>query len=74
MFENVIVDQNQHWDGAQYDGGVPRSYFTTGPETGKLRPVIIPTCKEIDVDIILSNIRTAGMTRERYFELLKIRK
>lgn len=25
MFENVIVDQNQHWDGAQYDGGVPRS-------------------------------------------------
>ena len=25
MFENVIVDQNLHWDGAQYDGGVPRS-------------------------------------------------
>lgn len=25
MFENVIVDQNQHWDGAPYDGGVPRS-------------------------------------------------
>jgi len=25
MFESVIVDQNPHWDGAQYDGGVPRS-------------------------------------------------
>jgi len=25
MFENVIVDQNQHWEGTQYDGGVPRS-------------------------------------------------
>ena len=25
MFETVIVDQNPHWDGTQYDGGVPRS-------------------------------------------------
>jgi hypothetical protein len=25
MFETVIVDQNPHWDGSQYDGGVPRS-------------------------------------------------
>lgn len=25
MFENVIVDQNRHWDGSQYHGGVPRS-------------------------------------------------
>ena len=25
MFEGVIVDQNPHWDGTQYDGGVPRS-------------------------------------------------
>ena len=25
MFENVIVDQNLHWDGTQYDSGVPRS-------------------------------------------------
>lgn len=25
MFEGAIVDQNLHWDGAQYDGGVPRS-------------------------------------------------
>jgi hypothetical protein len=37
---------------------------------GVLRPVIIPTYDEIDVTIIQTNMRTAGMTRERYFELL----
>jgi predicted RNA binding protein YcfA (HicA-like mRNA interferase family) len=38
---------------------------------GVLRPVVIPTYKEIDIKIIQSNMRTAGMSRERYFELLK---
>lgn len=38
---------------------------------GIFRPVIIPTYKEVDVDIIRANMRTAGMTRERYFELLE---
>ena len=37
---------------------------------GVLRPVIIPAYSEIDQDIIKSNMKTAGMTRERYFELL----
>ena len=37
---------------------------------GCLRPVVIPTYREIDIEIIKSNMRTAGMTRERYFELL----
>jgi len=35
-----------------------------------LRPVIIPTYKEVDQDIIQSNMRTAGMDREKYFKLL----
>lgn len=35
------------------------------------RPIIIPTYKEIQQDIILSNMRTAGMSREQYFKLLK---
>ena len=39
---------------------------------GVLRPVVIPTYKEIDLDIIQSNMRTAGMSRERYFEILAI--
>ena len=37
-----------------------------------LRPIIIPTYNEIGIDIIKSNMRTAGMSRERYFELLKV--
>ena len=38
---------------------------------GILRPVIIPAYREIDIDIIKANMCTAGMSRERYFELLK---
>ena len=39
-------------------------------KNGCMRPVIIPEYSEIDVDIIRSNMRTAGMSRDRYFELL----
>jgi predicted RNA binding protein YcfA (HicA-like mRNA interferase family) len=38
---------------------------------GCFRPVIIPTYKEIDQDIIKSNMRTAHMSRDEYFTLLK---
>jgi predicted RNA binding protein YcfA (HicA-like mRNA interferase family) len=37
---------------------------------GCLRPVIIPEYKEIDVEIIRSNMNTAGMSRDEYFDLL----
>jgi len=47
--------------------GDHRSYVKPGVS----RPIVIPTYKEIDQDIIHSNMRTAGMTRDRYFELLK---
>jgi predicted RNA binding protein YcfA (HicA-like mRNA interferase family) len=40
-------------------------------KNGIPRPVIIPTYKEIDPKIIASNMRTANMSRDRYFELLK---
>ena len=36
-----------------------------------LRPIIIPTYNEIDIEIIKSNMSTAGMSREKYFELLE---
>ena len=39
-------------------------------KAGVLRPVIIPRYAEIGLDIIQSNMRTAGMTRTRYFSLL----
>ena len=37
---------------------------------GVKRAVVIPTYPELGLDIITSNMRTAGMSRERYFELL----
>ena len=37
---------------------------------GVLRPVIIPKYSEVGKDIIKANMRTANMSRERYFELL----
>ena len=37
---------------------------------GVLRPVVIPKYPEVGRDIILSNLRTADISRERYFELL----
>jgi predicted RNA binding protein YcfA (HicA-like mRNA interferase family) len=37
---------------------------------GCARPVIIPKYSEVGVEIIQSNMRTAGMGREKYFQLL----
>jgi predicted RNA binding protein YcfA (HicA-like mRNA interferase family) len=36
-----------------------------------LRPVVIPKYKSIPIFIIKNNLRTAGMTREQYFDLFK---
>lgn len=38
---------------------------------GVPRPVIIPTYKSVDIDIIRSNMRTAEMTREKYLYYLQ---
>jgi predicted RNA binding protein YcfA (HicA-like mRNA interferase family) len=35
------------------------------------RAVVIPEYDEIDVDIIKNNMRTVGMSRDEYFDLLK---
>lgn len=35
------------------------------------RAIVIPAYSEVDVKIIRSKMRTAGMTRDRYFKLLK---
>ena len=37
---------------------------------GYKRPVVIPKWDLVPVFIIQNNLRTAGMSRERYFELL----
>jgi predicted RNA binding protein YcfA (HicA-like mRNA interferase family) len=38
---------------------------------GAKRAVVIPEYDEIDVDIIKNNMRTLGMSREQYFDLLE---
>ena len=38
---------------------------------GVARPIVIPKYAEVGRDIIQSNMRTAGMSRDRYFQLLK---
>ena len=37
---------------------------------GGKRAIVIPEYDEIDVEIIRTNMRTAGMSREKYFDLL----
>ncbi|MFZ7126377.1 MAG: type II toxin-antitoxin system HicA family toxin [Desulfobacterales bacterium] len=55
-------------DGFQFERqtGSHRTYI----KKGVLRPVVIPEYSSIGPDIIRSNMRTAGMSRDRYFELL----
>jgi predicted RNA binding protein YcfA (HicA-like mRNA interferase family) len=38
---------------------------------GVKRPLVIPTYKTVPVFIIRNLLRTSGMSRERYFELLR---
>lgn len=39
-------------------------------KNGCARPIIIPKYKEIDVEIIKNNMRTANMSRKKYFNYL----
>jgi hypothetical protein len=39
-------------------------------KAGVLRPVVIPKYAAVPVFIIKNNLRSAGITRERYLELL----
>ncbi|MCB9383396.1 MAG: type II toxin-antitoxin system HicA family toxin [Bryobacterales bacterium] len=40
-------------------------------KAGMLRPLVIPAYGTVPVFIIRNNMRTAGMDRERFFQLLK---
>lgn len=40
-------------------------------KAGISRPLVIPNWREVPVFIIRNNLRTAGMSREEYFSLLK---
>ena len=38
---------------------------------GVIRPLVIPKYAAVPVFVIRNNLRTAGMTRDRYLDLLK---
>jgi len=38
---------------------------------GVARPVVIPTYDEVPISIIRSNMRTAGLSRDEFFQLLE---
>lgn len=40
-------------------------------KAGVPRPVVIPDWPELPIFIIKNNLRTAGITREEYFQLLE---
>ena len=42
-----------------------------GSKTGVIRPIVIPRYKDIAPEIIIGRLRTAKMSRERYFKLRK---
>ena len=39
---------------------------------GVSRPIVIPAYRSIPVFVIKNNLRSAGLSRERYFELLAL--
>ncbi len=47
--------------------GSHRSYIKPGIS----RPIVIPTYIEIPVSIIRNNLKTAGISREEYFQLME---
>ena len=47
--------------------GSHRSYVKEGIS----RPIVIPKYKEVDVMIIKSNLKSAGLSRDEYFNYLR---
>ena len=56
-------------DGFTQDRTTDSHIVLTKP--GIVRPDIIPKYSEVGVDIIRNNMRTASMSRERYFKLFR---
>lgn len=63
MLERIFLAAGFHFARQQ---GSHRSYV----KAGIARPVVIPTYDEVPVAIIRNNLRTAGISRDEYFDLL----
>ena len=58
-------------DGFQYDR--TEGDHMMFKKHGMIRPVVIPKYSSVPVFIIKNNLRIAGISRDRYFELLRER-
>jgi predicted RNA binding protein YcfA (HicA-like mRNA interferase family) len=56
-------------DGFQYDRQVGDHLMYVKP--GIRRPLVIPMYRDVPVFIVRNLLRTSGMSRERYYQLLK---
>lgn len=63
VLERIFLAAGFHFARQQ---GSHRSYV----KAGIARPVVIPTYDEVPVAIIRNNLRTAGISRDEYFDLL----
>jgi predicted RNA binding protein YcfA (HicA-like mRNA interferase family) len=58
-------------DGFVFEGQV--GSHRTYSKQGIARPVVIPSHKKpVSINAIISNMKTAGMSRDRFFELLDL--
>ncbi len=64
----TVLEKVSLMDGWQFgrQEGSHRSYV----KSGVARPIVIPAYRDVPVSIIRNLMRTANMSRERYFELL----
>lgn len=56
-------------DGFRFRRGVGSHWI--GEKAGVSRPIVIPEYDEVGLDIIRGNMRTAGMSGERFLKLLR---
>ncbi len=58
------------FEAAGFSKGRQRGSHLMMIKDGILRPVVIPKYDEIGIDIIKKNLKTAGLSREQYFDFL----
>ena len=63
ILERVFLSKGFRFDRQR---GSHRSYV----KEGIARPVVIPMYDEVPVPVIMNNLKTAGISREEYFQLL----
>ena len=67
----MIVNRNAKVEKAGFSIKRTRGSHIIMNKSGVDRPIVIPKYDEVDVNIIKANLRTAKLSREKYFRLLE---